>query len=170
MAEGLDFSNFKIGQYISIAGCKLVKADLQDLMRQFAKAGEDLVIVSKDNFGQMLVAPKGEYSQGVLQVTKEGKAIGCWLPEELWNHLRPQASIKVGDHVFVRMDISDRIGHMATKSKGLEIVASDWHGYKLMIEEGDFSRGLLMVDNTNVAIGYWIPKEEYDKLPQDESR
>lgn len=34
------------------------------------------------------------------------------------------------------MDISDRIDHMATKSKGLEIVASDWHGYKLMIEEG----------------------------------
>ena len=33
-------------------------------------------------------------------------------------------------------------------------------------DERDMEKGLLMVDSTNAAVGYWMPKEEFDRLPK----
>eukprot|EP00668_Euglena_longa_P033911 GGOE01043583.1.p1 GENE.GGOE01043583.1~~GGOE01043583.1.p1 ORF type:complete len:202 (-),score=70.08 GGOE01043583.1:355-927(-) len=162
----LDFSAFPVGSAITLGTVALVRSDYRDKMKRFADQSRSLMIVSQDSKGHSLVAIDGKYDSGALQVDKDNNAVAFWMPLEQWQQLCPNATIKVGDHSFVHIDLVYRITHMATESKQLVVVVQDWHGYQLMADEGKLEKGLLMVDSDQNAVGYWMLQEEYNQLSQ----
>lgn len=166
-ATPLDFSVFALGEVITLGTTIFVRCDLPDRMQRFCAPGASLQIISKDSKGSGLLAINGDYSEGVLQVDPQNHASGFWLPADQWAQLCPGAAIRLGDQTFVRHDLPDRIAHIATQSKQLHIITPDYHGYQLMADEGDLSRGLLMVAAGHGAVGYWMPEEEHQRLVHD---
>eukprot|EP00667_Euglena_gracilis_P016524 EG_transcript_17285 len=160
----LDFGAFAQGQHITLNGVSLVRADLIDRMK--AMAGADLLVVSRDSHGMKLVAPEGDYSHGALLVDANNKGVGFWMPEAQWktlpHSLRPTTAIDIDGQQFIRLDLTDRIQSMITEAKCLKIIA-EYHGFHLMADNGDLSKGLLMVDKQLRTEGFWLPKWEYDR-------
>jgi hypothetical protein len=163
MGQDLDFSTFQVGASIKLGDTTLVKCDLPDKMKAYTQPDVQLMVVSKDSNGQTLLALDGNYANGVLQVTADNAAVGFWLPLEQWTELRPGTCIKMGQTELVRYDDAEQIQRLATESKELQVVTPDFHGYQLMAQDGEVAKGLLMVTKESSAVGYWMPKEEYDK-------
>lgn len=133
-------------------------------MKALASPDANLMMVVKDFHGCTLCAKGGVYDNGVLQINANNEAIGYWMPHNEWLELQPGAVIKIQDIMLVRHDDPERLRNMATSSQALHVINPDWHGYTLMVTEGDVSKGLLMVTKDNAAVGYWMPKTEYDML------
>jgi len=163
-APELDFASFPVGGAITLGDVTLVRTPFQDKMKAFAAPDAGLMVVSKDPLGNSLVAIKGDWSTGALQVDAANTAVAFWMPRTQWEQLCPYAAIQVGDAIFIRYDVVERVTRMATHSKELQVVAPDWHGFQLVADEGDLTRGLLMVDGDHAAVGYWMPKAEFDAL------
>lgn len=155
------------GATIQLGETRLVRTDLHDRMKAMSES-KDLMMVCKDFHGCTLNAVNGEYEKGVLQVSAENVSVGYWMPESEWIEIRPGSHISVGEHTLVRTDTPERLQNMATNSKQLHVINTDWHGYQLMADEGDISRGLLMVNRDNAAIGFWMHKSQYDELYKPE--
>jgi|UniRef100_A0A6T2M2N9 hypothetical protein len=171
MAQDMHFSKFKVGDTIKLGDITLVKTDLPDKMKVFTSPELKLMMVSKDAEGNNLVAIDGDYSRGVVQVNAaDNSAVGYWSPQSEWEELRPGTCIKMGEVDLVRHDDPETIRALATESKMLQVVTPDWHGYQLMAQDGDVAKGLLMVNSDANAVGFWMPKAEYDaKFPNKSS-
>uniref|UniRef100_A0A7S1J398 Uncharacterized protein n=1 Tax=Eutreptiella gymnastica TaxID=73025 RepID=A0A7S1J398_9EUGL len=153
-----------VGSVIQLGEVSLVRTDTPDRMKELSAPDADLMMVVKDFHGCMLCAKGGDFSKGVLQISANNEAIGYWMPQAEWMELQPGAVIKIKDVMLVRHDDQERMRNMAQSSKTLHVLNPDWHGYTLMATEGDVSRGLLMVNKDNGAVGFWMPKPEYEAL------
>jgi hypothetical protein len=147
---------------MKIGDVRLIKVDLPDKMKAFTRPGNDLIKVLEDFHGYQLIALKGDWTKGVLQVDQFNRGVGYWMNEDEWNTIRPGAVIQIDGQQFVRVDNEYRIRQLAAGTSKLEVVSSNWHGYTLMAQDGDIREGLLMVTSEGNGIGLWVPMSEAD--------
>eukprot|EP00993_Chasmostoma_nieuportense_P004426 NODE_5094_length_699_cov_163.036713_g4931_i0.p1 GENE.NODE_5094_length_699_cov_163.036713_g4931_i0~~NODE_5094_length_699_cov_163.036713_g4931_i0.p1 ORF type:complete len:165 (-),score=40.67 NODE_5094_length_699_cov_163.036713_g4931_i0:136-630(-) len=148
---------FGVGTSIQIGDVVLVRTDTPDRIQSMAES-KDLMSI-KDPFHEThkLLAVKGEYKNGCLQVDNNNQAVGYWMPETDYRQLRVGARIKMGEAELVRTDDMEKIKACTQPGIELHIVNKDWLGYQLLAVKGDYAKGVLQVTQKNAAVGYWAP-------------